>query len=60
MEFSARGLVLSERTVGDWDKSLVLLCEGIGKISVWAKGAKRVKSPLLGASALFTFGSYSF
>ena len=31
MEFSARGLVLAERTVGEWDKSLTLLCEGIGK-----------------------------
>lgn len=27
MEFSARGLVLAERTVGEWDKSLTLLCD---------------------------------
>ncbi len=60
MEFSARGLVLAERTVGEWDKSLTLLCEGIGKMSAWAKGAKRVKSPLLSACSMFTFGSYSF
>ena len=60
MEFSARGLVLAERTVGEWDKSLTLLCEGIGKISVWARGAKRVKSPLLAACSMFVLGSYSF
>ncbi|MBQ6058710.1 MAG: DNA repair protein RecO [Clostridia bacterium] len=60
MEFTAKALVLSERAVGEWDKSLTLLCEGVGKIQAWAKGAKRVKSPLLGASSLFCYGSYVF
>ena len=57
--FTVRGLVLSERTVGDWDKSLVLLCEGIGRISVWARGAKRIKSPILAACTLFAYADFT-
>lgn len=57
--FTAKGLVLAERTVGDWDKSLVLLCEGVGKINVWARGAKRVKGPLLAAGSLFCYADYT-
>jgi len=57
--YTVRGLVLSERTVGDWDKSLDLLCEGIGLVHAWARGAKRTNSPLLTASTLFSYGSYT-
>ncbi|NLT58478.1 MAG: DNA repair protein RecO [Clostridiales bacterium] len=60
MDFSANALVLAEHTVGDYDKRLELLCEGIGRIGVWAPGAKRVKSPLLAACAPFCYGHYTF
>ena len=48
MEFSARGLVLAERTVGEWDKSLTLLCEGIGKIQRLGEGGKAGQKPPAG------------
>ncbi|MBQ3076650.1 MAG: DNA repair protein RecO [Clostridia bacterium] len=59
MHFSARGLVLSARTVGEWDRSLTLLLEGIGRVSVWARGAKRIKSPLLAPCSPFAFSSFT-
>ncbi|HWP80550.1 MAG TPA: DNA repair protein RecO [Candidatus Acidoferrum sp.] len=59
MDYSVNALVLRSLPVGDYDKSLTLLAEGEGPIRCWAKAAGRIKSPLLAASAVFTYGRYT-
>jgi DNA repair protein RecO (recombination protein O) len=52
------GIIISENNSNDYDKMLTMLTPNLGKISCSAKGARRSKSQLLGATQLFTFGEY--
>lgn len=54
-----RGLVLRTVDVGDYDCVLTLLTAQEGKISVFARGAKRPKSPFLAVSQLFCCADYT-
>ena len=55
MPENIKGVVLRETSIGDYDKIMTVLTAEYGKLSVFARGAKRLKSPLFVNTQLFAY-----
>ena len=58
-EIELHGVVLCSQPVRDYDKRITLLTNELGKVTVWAAGAKKPGSPLMAATRNFVFGIFT-
>ncbi|MBR5870911.1 MAG: DNA repair protein RecO [Clostridia bacterium] len=57
--FNVRGVVLRATDVGERDRMLTILTAEYGKISVFARGVRKITSRSLSASQLFAYADYT-
>lgn len=53
------GIILKTSDVGEYDRRCVILTKESGKVTVFARGAKRMKSPYLAATNPFCYGKFT-
>lgn len=58
-EIKVTGLVLNAGNIGEFDKRVTLLTKERGRITAFARGAKKATSPYAAACQPFTFGEFS-
>ncbi|MCL1863696.1 MAG: DNA repair protein RecO [Defluviitaleaceae bacterium] len=53
-----RGLVIKEYETGEADKRLLLLCKDVGRVMVYARGARKPRSKFMAAAQIFTYSDF--
>jgi DNA repair protein RecO (recombination protein O) len=54
-----KGLIIKVEPFGEYDRRIVMLTDDRGKISAFAKGARRTNSKLVAGTNLFCFGEFA-
>ena len=54
-----KGLIIKVEPIGEYDRRIVMLTDDRGKISAFAKGARRTGSKFVAATNLFCFGEFA-
>lgn len=54
-----KGLIIKVEPIGEYDRRIVMLTDDRGKISAFAKGARKAGSKLVAATNLFCFGEFA-
>lgn len=55
---TVRGMVLSVMPMGEYDRRLEILSDSLGRISAFARGARKPSSPLVSGTRVFAFGEF--
>ena len=53
------GVVISQMPIGEFDKRVVILTKEFGKVSAFARGARKPNSPFLAGSQPMAFGKFT-
>ncbi|MBR2696608.1 MAG: DNA repair protein RecO [Parasporobacterium sp.] len=55
---TVRGMILSSMPIGEYDRRLEILTDSLGRISAFARGARKPSSALVSATRVFAFGEF--
>lgn len=58
-DIKVKAIVLSAMPIGEYDRRLELLTTDFGRISAFARGARKPSSPLVSSTRVFAFGEFS-
>ena len=58
-DLTTTGMILSVMPIGEYDRRVEILSAELGRISAFARGARKPGSPLVSATRVFAFGEFT-